>query len=607
MRNLLISFSLMFLISNVGPVYPRESGHRTISEYHLATEISSNKRLSVYADQNAPFLLSELSEGKSLRLDAFGAGHTRVLDEKGTDRLWEVGFAAEQQVFFNNRMITVNRYVGGLRNSVASGKGTLIFENGKRIFVGSFINGYADGVGAVFNDNYDLLLIGRFKNGNLHGKVIDFYEGRYPKKIAYIEAGKLVDGDYYEYSDNSGESLPSEVFIGRVIGGHKNGNWEPIPIIINSNDDLIVVFGDMASYVWKSNGHVLTAEYDQGGYSIFEGFKGNCEITTSLGVLSGRCSSPKNLYPIVGGVQYTRHSDGMVLNGEVVNGTAILENNTELALGKIDLHSEVGGESDQYVVGSNTAFSQYLCQIAKVVDQHKGCTLSLLGMEISLGESKRLNIKDRSGRSLPFFINRVKSGEALDDELISWLKLMKAEDLIDGLKAAIPYNSGNWHPGVRYDLSLPYFSDDHVGLPTRSGRLRRDLIGQSHYGATRCIEEIEGLCTSHEIHIGADYEAAPDESILAPVKGRIVASKRHEDGSNSIKLESKEVIIRIFEASLLPSHQVGMAVNKGEPIGIANDTSVKYPGIPNYIHMRILDKKEAFTFSRDGRSMVLPE
>ncbi len=123
-----------------------------------------------------------------------------------------------------------------------------------------------------------------------------------------------------------------------------------------------------------------------------------------------------------------------------------------------------------------------------------------------------------------------------------------------------------------------------ISPPTRRGRVRGvDGWGDGGYGAKR---KRNG---SEYAHQGTDFAAEPGEDVLSTISGTVIRIDVDPYGDGKFT----GVIIRSddgYEARTVyvkPNVGVGARVERGAPIGTAQDLRQKYPGITNHVHTEL--------------------
>ncbi len=119
------------------------------------------------------------------------------------------------------------------------------------------------------------------------------------------------------------------------------------------------------------------------------------------------------------------------------------------------------------------------------------------------------------------------------------------------------------------------------------GDIRNDRGGSGHYGAPRKRDD-----GSTYTHRGVDYSCRIDQKIWMPCTGKIIrdAYPYHPDHTyHGVMIEAKRVRFKMFYVRLYDGI-VGKVVKIGEPIGIAENIALRYPGkgVTPHIHVGIV-------------------
>lgn len=114
--------------------------------------------------------------------------------------------------------------------------------------------------------------------------------------------------------------------------------------------------------------------------------------------------------------------------------------------------------------------------------------------------------------------------------------------------------------------------------------VRMDSAGAGNYGARR----------GSRTHLGIDLIAAPEMILLSPVNGIIVRFGYPYADSPLRLIEVRDVcnnLHRFFYVAPKEDYPVGTEVVVGDPIGIVQDVTKRYPGsdMKNHVHYEIRD------------------
>ncbi|MGE0044305.1 MAG: M23 family metallopeptidase [Hyphomonadaceae bacterium] len=138
-------------------------------------------------------------------------------------------------------------------------------------------------------------------------------------------------------------------------------------------------------------------------------------------------------------------------------------------------------------------------------------------------------------------------------------------------------------------LDLDFDGVADVGSPAAGFVRQRDRYGAGAFGAAR-----DG---GRRRHMGVDYVAAPGDIAHAPLSGqvtRIGPAYNARSGLNFIEINDPDLNLRARIFYVAPSVSIGDQVTAGDPIGAAQDLSVRYPaGITNHVHVEVLNAQGA--------------
>ncbi len=115
-----------------------------------------------------------------------------------------------------------------------------------------------------------------------------------------------------------------------------------------------------------------------------------------------------------------------------------------------------------------------------------------------------------------------------------------------------------------------------------------DVRGEDVYGAGAFGASRGGGVRRHR---GADYIAEPGEIVRAPIPGivqRIGFAYRGDERYRYVELSDAVAQRAVRVLYVGPLVEVGAVVRAGDPIGRAQDLSVRYPrGITNHVHVEL--------------------
>jgi len=118
--------------------------------------------------------------------------------------------------------------------------------------------------------------------------------------------------------------------------------------------------------------------------------------------------------------------------------------------------------------------------------------------------------------------------------------------------------------------------------PTGQRVRESDKWGSGRYRASR----------GKKVHHGCDYICEPGQEVVSPINGLIVRLKIPYSETVSgvffsgVLIQAKNCVITLFYFEPYKDLIKGK-VSLGQPIGIAQDISLKYPGITPHIHLQI--------------------
>jgi len=121
--------------------------------------------------------------------------------------------------------------------------------------------------------------------------------------------------------------------------------------------------------------------------------------------------------------------------------------------------------------------------------------------------------------------------------------------------------------------------------PTGNGIRYSDRWGQGSYGASRD--------SGKRVHKGSDFIVSPvGQNIVAPCKGDVIRIKRpYANPINGVLFSGLLVRSADFEWTMFyfePLNEIlTTRIEEGQLIGIAQDISIKYPGIIPHVHLQI--------------------
>ena len=134
--------------------------------------------------------------------------------------------------------------------------------------------------------------------------------------------------------------------------------------------------------------------------------------------------------------------------------------------------------------------------------------------------------------------------------------------------------------------------------------IRNDKAGFGYYGAPRS-KTVDGK-TVRYTHEGVDYICTPGQLVCMPCTGRIVrlAYPYSDKSYGGVLIEAKRAMLKVFYVEPYDGI-VGRTFKIGDPIGIAQDVSKRYPGqgVTPHVHVQI-DRCDPEILFKDLRSEI---
>jgi hypothetical protein len=121
--------------------------------------------------------------------------------------------------------------------------------------------------------------------------------------------------------------------------------------------------------------------------------------------------------------------------------------------------------------------------------------------------------------------------------------------------------------------------------PTNGFSRTRDNFGSGQYNAPR-----DG---GTRLHKGLDLISAPGEMIKSPISGTIikeVIAYADDPQYKGVLIKGTGEFADLEVKILYVRPLIGGNVKAGDIIGMAQDITLRYPGITNHIHMEVLKK-----------------
>jgi hypothetical protein len=103
--------------------------------------------------------------------------------------------------------------------------------------------------------------------------------------------------------------------------------------------------------------------------------------------------------------------------------------------------------------------------------------------------------------------------------------------------------------------------------------------GQFHAGRTKGKK--------HHEHQGLDVQAKPNESIFSPIDGDIIREAVPYPPFTGVVIRGKGAYAGYEVKLFYVQGYFSGHVTAGTPIGVAEDLSIKYPGITNHVHLEV--------------------
>lgn len=139
------------------------------------------------------------------------------------------------------------------------------------------------------------------------------------------------------------------------------------------------------------------------------------------------------------------------------------------------------------------------------------------------------------------------------------------------------------HYAWRVDLDGDGVAD--LANPTGHAVRGEDTYGSGAYGASRS--------GGRRRHRGADYVAEPGELVHAPIAGQVTRTGfayRNDERYSFVELQDHAQGRTVRVLYVGPDIAIGDVVQAGDPIGRAQDLSMRYPrGITNHVHVEMRD------------------
>lgn len=120
------------------------------------------------------------------------------------------------------------------------------------------------------------------------------------------------------------------------------------------------------------------------------------------------------------------------------------------------------------------------------------------------------------------------------------------------------------------------------------GKIRSDRGGSGYFGAPRS-KMVDGVKITYR-HEGTDFSIEPGQVIKMPVTGKILrlAYPYPDKSYGGVVIECKRATLKLFYLQPYDG-VVGKVLKLGDPIGTAQDVSLRYPGqgVTPHIHVQV--------------------
>jgi len=116
------------------------------------------------------------------------------------------------------------------------------------------------------------------------------------------------------------------------------------------------------------------------------------------------------------------------------------------------------------------------------------------------------------------------------------------------------------------------------------GNVRNDLHGQGYFGAPR--EKIENGKVKRYRHRGRDYVCIPGQEVYIPFTAIPIRRKSPCEDYHGILFRGRGIIGTLFYVQT-KDDIINKELREGDVIGIAEDISLKWPGVLPHVHFQI--------------------
>lgn len=526
--------------------------------------------------------------------------------ETGTSGVFVVDFQPGRKIFLDVKSEFALRYVGPLKNGRAEGHGTLYLGHANtqinweqphlRYITGFFSNGRLDGAATFFYANGNVQFRGIFSEGERNGPVDVFSENGVPLFHGTFTNGEIEDGPIIRTELNAWTLKPWRIFEGKVTNAVESGEWSFIPVIeeIRGGDRLVLI-GYEGHYLY-SNGDILTGAWDyQWGTFI-----GECSLQLPSGRLEASCDGRQNSsFPFDGRARFVPREGEVaqdVQDVEVVGGQFDHYRVEMVQVKEAGALRRLGREVTRWGKDLGEAFKSFICDFGETLADN--CNVNI-GVHVSSDGDVTIG-------SFPGDRPANQGSGIISKEALLWYSLGEAPLLVDdSLFVPLEFDSSPYFDvpklssAMPEELGTPAFPAGHVQPPTFLGVLRPPIRGYPEFGARRNRKG-----GGHVYHTGIDYLTTPGETVVSPITGIVDGIIKKPDGLHTIIVRSDEVVVKIlYVRDPLPR---GTPVTQGLGIATAANTSVRegYRGVPNHVHMLILEPRTKWAYNIDGTRRI---
>nr|WP_322624491.1 M23 family metallopeptidase [uncultured Flavobacterium sp.] len=119
---------------------------------------------------------------------------------------------------------------------------------------------------------------------------------------------------------------------------------------------------------------------------------------------------------------------------------------------------------------------------------------------------------------------------------------------------------------------------------------KMQIRGTDNYGSGAFSASRDGGTRSHN---GIDLVTQTGDPIYSPISGtviRIAIPYANDSRYKGLLIEGGGYSVKLFY--IVPTIAIGSTVKAGQQVGIAQDLTVKYPGITNHVHLEVYHNGE---------------